>query len=91
MVPQLSLAAEAQLQHSVKTLQAHGATNIQDTVSLACSLVQQNAIQQAILRQATAHIAELELELLLGSSKRPPNPWKRLSQYLARKLGRGGQ
>jgi len=66
MVPQLSLSAELQVRHSIDTLQAKGADNIEDTVKLACSLVQQNAVQQAIIRQATGYIAQLELQILLG-------------------------
>lgn len=66
MVPQLSLSAELQVRHSVDTLQTKGAENIEETVKLACSLVQQNAIQQAIIRQATGYIAQLELQILLG-------------------------
>lgn len=68
MVPQLSLSAELQVRHSVDTLQTKGADNIEQTVKLACSLVQQNAVQQAIIRQATAHIARLEMEQFLGSA-----------------------
>jgi hypothetical protein len=67
MVPQLSLSAELQVRHSVDTLQTKGADNIEETVKLACSLVQQNAIQQAIIRQATGYIAQLELQILLGN------------------------
>lgn len=66
MVPQLSLSAELQVRHSIDTLQAKGADNIEETVKLACSLVQQNAVQQAIIRQATGYIAQLELQILLG-------------------------
>lgn len=66
MVPQLSLSAELQVRHSIDTLQAQGANNIEETVKLACSLVQQNAVQQAIIRQATGYIAQLELQILLG-------------------------
>jgi hypothetical protein len=88
MVPQLSLSAEAQLQHSLQVLREHGATNIKDTVELACSLAQQNAIQQAIIRQATAHIAELELVQLLRSYEKPLTLRQRLLDYLTRKLGR---
>jgi hypothetical protein len=52
---------------------------------LACSLAQQNMLQQTIIRQATQHIGELELiALLMEAPPRRPT----LRQRLARLLGR---
>jgi len=60
MVPELTLSAEAQLLQHVHDVQRHGPENPYATTELACSLLQQNAMQQAIIRQATHRIAELE-------------------------------
>lgn len=80
MIPRLSLAAEAQLQSTLQTLDSQGAANAEDTVRLAKALAQQNVIQQAIIRQAVAYVSELEL--LLICLEAPPKPrwwqfWKR--------------
>jgi 1,2-phenylacetyl-CoA epoxidase catalytic subunit len=83
MIPRLSLSAEAHLQYQIKTIKAEGPSHIQDTVELACSLVQQNAINQTLLRQAIQRVAELELTLLLMESRRPS--WlDRLKQLVRR-------
>ena len=87
LVPQLSLSAEAQLLQNVHELQKHGPDNPRATVELACSLLQQNAIQQAIIRQATHRIAELEqAQFLIESSDCLPW-WRRvhlIPQFLLR-------
>jgi hypothetical protein len=71
MIPRLSLAAEAHLKYQVETLKKHGPANIQDTVQLTCSLLQQNAMNSAMLRQAVGHIAELEMILMLQERQTP--------------------
>lgn len=82
MIPQLSLSAEAQLKFQLETLKAHGPTNIEDTVQLTCSLLQQNAINSALLRQAVGRIAELEMTLMLQERPRPS-----LRRWLLRQFG----
>ena len=69
MVPKLSLSAEAQLEHNVRLMREEGPSDIEGTIRIACSLIQQNAMQQAIIRQAVGHIAQLEMEQLLGGPK----------------------
>lgn len=66
LVPQLSLSAEAQLEHNMRVMREEGANDIEGTVRIACALIQQNAIQQAIIRQAIGHISQLEMEAFLG-------------------------
>ena len=78
MVPQLSLSAEAQLLQNVHDVQKHGAKNPHATVELACSLLQQNAIQQALIRQATHRIAELERTQFLAERSSHHPWWRRL-------------
>lgn len=78
LVPKLSLSAEAQLLQNMHEVQKHGPANPHATADLACSLLQQNAIQQALIRQATHRIAELEkLQFSIESSHRHPW-WRRL-------------
>lgn len=78
MIPRVSLAAEAYLQSTLVTLDAHGTDRPEETVRLAKALAQQNTIQQAIIKQAVARVAELELELILRQPEpRPGRPWWR--------------
>lgn len=83
MVPRLTLSAEAQLQSTLQTLDAHGAENPEETVKLAKALAQQNVIQQAIIRQAVGYVAELELVLVC--LKAPPRPRRRWWQVWKRR------
>lgn len=85
LVPKLSLSAEAQLLQNMHDVQKHGPENPYATAELACSLLQQNAIQQAIIRQATHRIAELErLQFSIESPNRPAW-WRRLLLLLFRR------
>lgn len=83
MVPKLSLSAEAQLEHNVRLMREEGPSDIEGTIRIACSLIQQNAMQQAIIRQAVGHIAQLEMEQLLGG----PKPRLRFLRKLMERLG----
>lgn len=78
LVPKLSLAAEAQLLQNMHDVQKHGPENPYATAELACSLLQQNAIQQALIRQATHRIAELEKLQFSAESSHRRTWWRRL-------------
>lgn len=77
MVPRLTLSAEAQLRSHVAALEQEGPANVDQLVRVASSLAQQNALQAAIIRQATGHIALLEMSIELSRCQRP-GPIKRL-------------
>lgn len=82
LVPRLTLSAEAQLRSNVAALEQEGPDNVDQLVRIACSLAHQNALQAAIIRQATGHIAVLEMAMELGSRQRP-GPIKRLLHLLS--------
>jgi hypothetical protein len=85
LIPKPSLAAQAQYRHTCDILRSEGRDNVDRVIDLACSLAQQNMLQQTIIRQATQHIGELELiALLMEAPPRRPT----LRQRLARLLGR---
>lgn len=84
LVPKLSLSAEAQLEHNMRVMREEGANDIEGTVRIACALLQQNAIQQAIIRQAIGHISQLEMEALLSDQPKRPRLLYRVRQFLAR-------
>jgi hypothetical protein len=83
MIPTLSLSAEAQLIHNKRTLEVHGPADMERTIRLTCSLLEQNALQESIIRKATGHIAELELYILLNCNKRRPSLLERLRKFLS--------
>jgi hypothetical protein len=85
LIPKPSLAAQAQYRHTCDILRNEGRDNVDRVIDLACSLAQQNMLQQTIIRQATQHIGELELIALLME---PPPRCPTLRQRLARLLGR---
>lgn len=74
MVPRLSLSAEAQLRANISALQNEGPSNVETLVRVACSLAHQNAMQSAIIRQAIAHVGQLEMEQELRD-RNLPDPW----------------
>lgn len=76
MIPRVSLSAEAHLQSMLTTLDTHGERNPEETVRFAKSLAQQTVVQQAIIRQAVGHIAELEMVLFLLQQQPRPPWWK---------------
>lgn len=65
MIPQPSLAAQAQLQHSVCVLRANGRNEIDATIQLAEDLMKQNMHYKTLLCQAIGRISELELQAFL--------------------------
>lgn len=83
MIPELTLSAEAQLEHQKRVLAAHGATNIESTIQLAISLLEQDARHRSIICKATAHIAELELFILLHANERRPSLLRRLKNLIS--------
>ena len=85
LIPRPSLSAQAHYRHTCATLRAEGPSNIPQTIELACSLAQQNMMQQAIIRQAIYRISELELTSLLETSAPRPTFGQRLSRLLGRK------
>lgn len=68
MIPKPSLAAQAQLQHSLQVLRRDGRAQIDSTIELTAQLLQQNMHYRTLLKQAVGHIAELELREFLQSS-----------------------
>ena len=65
MVPELSLAAEAQLASAKHTLLQEVHQHPEQVAELAWASMQQAAMLQSIMRKATARIAELELAEVL--------------------------
>lgn len=78
MVPQLSVSAALELENSKRTIRSHAKSHPDQIIDLACSAMEQAFLHQAIVRQATKHIAELEMTLLLASpaasEPAPPGP-----------------
>lgn len=68
MIPKPSLAAQAQLQHSVCAIRAEGRQNIDATLKLTEALLRQNMHYHTLLNQAIRHISELELQQFLTQS-----------------------
>lgn len=62
LVPKLSLSAEAQLRSHISAIEREGPENVKKLVSITISLLQQNAYQAAIIRQAIGHVGKIELE-----------------------------
>lgn len=84
LVPKLSLSAEAQLEHNLRLMREEGHKDMEGTVRIACSLIQQNAIQQAIIRQAIGHIGQLEMEALLTDQSQRLRLFKGIRKFLTR-------
>lgn len=76
LVPRLSLAAEAELEHSIRVLRREGPDNPETTVRIACDLMRQSVIHQALLRQAIAYVGGLEVELELAKRPAPRFRWR---------------
>jgi hypothetical protein len=82
MVITPSLQQELELERSIRCIAGH-----EDTAkvrTLCASLMRQNWFQQQLIRQATGHIAKLELEGFLGSTSKRPGPIQRLLCALRR-------
>jgi hypothetical protein len=75
LIPKPSLAAQAQLQHSICVLRAEGKAHIDATLNLTESLLRQNMHYHTLLNQAIHHISELELQQILT----PPDPVQSLA------------
>lgn len=61
MVPKPSIAAEANLRHAIHAVRNEGPHNVPGLIDLTESLLQQNLLYRTLLKQATHHIASLEL------------------------------
>ena len=69
MVVNPSLQQQLELEKTVRDVTSYHDT--EKVRSLCASLMRQNYYQQQLIRQATGHIARLEMEDFLSSSKRP--------------------
>jgi hypothetical protein len=65
MVPKPSLAAEAQLRHDIAMIRKVHPRDMARLVSLTESLLTQNMHYRTLVRQATCHIANIELQEIL--------------------------
>jgi hypothetical protein len=65
MIPRPSLAAQAQLEYSLRVLQTEGPNERDKVLSLAADLMRQNMHYKTLLNQAIAHITQLEVEAAL--------------------------
>ena len=72
LIAKPSLAAQAQLQHSLLAVRANGRREIDATLDLVGRLLQQNMHYHTLLTQAIAHIAELELAALFSPQQTSP-------------------
>lgn len=64
MIVEMSLEEQLELEKSVRC--ATTSTDTQSIAKLCGSLIRQNAYQSRLLKQATAHIAEVEMKHLLA-------------------------
>lgn len=80
MVINPSLQQELELEKSIRCILA--SDDSAKVQSLCGSLLRQNWYQQQLIRQATAHIARLEMEQFLGSASKSPSLVKRLRSWL---------
>jgi hypothetical protein len=71
MVPELSVSASLELENSKRVLKKHADDHPEKVADLACAVMQQNYLQQSILRKATKRIAELEMTTLLSERQIP--------------------
>lgn len=72
MVPELSLSAAVELEHSKRTVIAHCANEPDKIADLCCSLLEQNAMLHGITRKAAKRISELELSEILNEADEAP-------------------
>jgi len=63
MIVEFSIEEELQIEHQARSVL--GCSDTKEVARLCSSLVKQNAYYQKLLRQATGHIAELEIIALL--------------------------
>ena len=80
MVITPSVRQELELEHSIRCVEAHEDSS--KVRALCASLMRQNWYQQQLIRQATGHIAKLELEDFLSSTRQGPNLIQRLFRAL---------
>lgn len=86
MVITPSLQQELELEKSIRCITGTG--DEAKVRQLCASLLRQNWLQQQLIRQATGHIAQLELADFLRSSQRP-GLVQRLGHWLQRRLTGG--
>lgn len=68
LVPKLSFSAEAQLLSHINAVEKEGRADIEALLRVTKSLLQQNAYQAAIIRQAISHVGAIELSMELESA-----------------------
>jgi hypothetical protein len=68
MVVEFSVEEELQIENQARSV--YRCTDTEQVTRLCSSLVKQNAYYQKLLRQATGHIAELEMVALLAEDAR---------------------
>jgi hypothetical protein len=64
MIVELSLEEQLEIEKSVRC--AMNSTDAQSIAKLCGALIRQNAFQSKLLKQATAHIAQIEMKHLLA-------------------------
>lgn len=70
-VPNLSLSAQANLRHAIHAVRNEGPHDVSKLIDLTVSLLEQNANYKAMLRQALAHVIELEAKEAIRSPLTP--------------------
>lgn len=65
-----------ELEHSIRVLKSEGIANPEATVRIACDLMRQTTMQQALIRQAIAYVGGLELELESTHRPAPRFRWR---------------
>jgi len=84
MIPELSVSAALELENNKRILRNHIHADPAKVAAIACSVMEQCALQQAIVRNATKRIGELEMVLFLSEASTPnvpyyvapePQPW----------------
>lgn len=89
MVPELSIAAAAQLEQNKRAIRQNITEAPESVADVLCAVLEQNANYSSILRKATLRIAELEVrEALDGYGELPlapaDTPWYlRLALWVA--------
>lgn len=71
MVPELTPSAAFELETQKRQLRTHAAEHPVQVTELAMKLLEQSFMLQSVLKKATHHIAELELQQILSEDDEP--------------------